>query len=278
MSLTLALSAAVLWGVGDFCGGLATRRSPLLTVLLFSHLLGLVGMIAASLLLGGSVTAGDLLLGAIGGIAGALGVAMLYRSLSVGLMTLIAPVTGVIAAGLPVIVGILILPERLSITTVTGILVALAAVGLLGGAPASVAARIDPVHLALAVGAGIGFAGFYIALSRTSGDAGLWPLVAARCASVTMFGLATVAGRHVPRTNRPGGALILAAGLFDVTANALYVVAVHGGVLSIVAVLVSLYPGATIACALILLRERLQATQIAGVAAALVAVVLISLR
>ena len=121
VSLTLALSAAVLWGVGDFCGGLAARRSSLLTVLFFSQLLGLAGMAAASLLLGGTVIPGDLLLGAIGGIAGALGVTMLYRSLSIGLMTLIAPVTGVIAAGLPVIVGIVILGERLSTTAVAGV-------------------------------------------------------------------------------------------------------------------------------------------------------------
>ena len=266
----------MLWGVGDFCGGLAARRGPLLTVLLFSHLLGLVGMIAASLVTGGTVTPGDLLLGAVGGIAGAVGVAMLYRSFSVGVMTLIAPVTGVVAAGVPVIVGILILGERLSTSVIAGIVLAIVAVALLGGAPTPGALRLDPVHLALAVGAGLGFAVFYIALARVSGNAGLWPLVAARSASVTMFGLATIASRHKPRTDRPGVALILTAGAFDVTANALYVVAVHGGLLSIVAVLVSLYPGATIVCAVVVLRERLHLTQVVGVLAALLAVGLIA--
>jgi drug/metabolite transporter (DMT)-like permease len=201
---------------------------------------------------------------------------MLYRSFAVGLMTLIAPVTGVIAAGVPVIVGILLLGERLSTTAVAGILLAIVAVALLGGAPTPGAARLNPAHLTLAVGAGLGFAVFYIALARVSGNAGLWPLVAARAASVSMFGLATIASRQRPRTDRPGVALILTAGAFDVTANALYVVAVHGGLLSIVAVLVSLYPGATIVCALLLLGERLRPPQMVGVLAALVAVALIA--
>jgi uncharacterized membrane protein len=276
MSLTLALSSAILWGVSDFCGGLAARRRSLLTVLLFSHLLGLTGMIAASLVMGGTVTAGDLLLGAVGGIAGAVGVAMLYRGLSVGVMTMIAPVTGVVAAGVPVIVGSLLLGERLSATVIAGIVIAIVSVALLGAAPKPGSARLDPLHLMLAVGAGLGFAVFYIALARVSGRSGLWPLVAARSASVSMFGLATIARHQLPRVARPGAALILTAGALDVTANALYVVAVHGGLLSVVAVLVSLYPGATIFCALVVLRERLRRLQVAGVLAALLAVALIA--
>jgi drug/metabolite transporter (DMT)-like permease len=276
MSLVLSIGAALCWGVSDFCGGLAARRIPLLPVLIFSQGVGLLGMIGAALALGGQVRLGDLILGAIAGLAGAAGLAMLYASLARGVMAVISPLTGVVAAGIPVVVGVILLGERLSPAAVAGILFALVAVILLGGGPAS-AARPASGALALAVGAGLGFAVFYIALARTSAAAQLWPLVAARCASVgamALFGVPT--GRvRLPR-DALGSLLIVVGGALDVTANALYVIAVHHGLLSVVSVIVSLYPGATVICALLLLGERLRALQVGGIVAALAAVVLIA--
>jgi len=275
MSIGLALAAALVFGTGDFLGGLATRRTRVLTVLVISHALGLAGMAAVSGIFDGSPTGADLIAGAIGGIGGGAGVAMLYRGLALGTMALVAPVTGVVAAFIPVVYGA-VTGERPSPVQYAGIVLALLAVSLISRARRATGTPLRGAVLLLAIGSGAAFGLFYIALAKTSAGAGLWPLVAARGASVTAFVFASAMARQLPRTTRPTLLLILAVGVFDITANALYVIAVHHGLLSIVAVLVSLYPAATVLCSLVVLRERLQTWQMVGVAVALAAVVLIT--
>lgn len=275
MSIGLALAAAVVFGTGDFLGGLATRRTRVLTVLVVSHAFGLAGMAVVSAIGGGIASGADLLAGAVGGLAGGAGVAMLYRGLALGTMALVAPVTGVVAALIPVLYGAAT-GERPSALQYAGIALALVAVSLISRTRVAGATPLRGTVLLLALGSGAAFGVFYIALARTSPAAALWPLVAARGASVTAFTFASIATRQVPRVTRSSLRLILAVGVFDVTANALYLVAVHRGLLSIVAVLVSLYPAATVLCALAVLRERLQTWQIGGVVVALVAVAMIT--
>ena len=265
----------MVFGTGDFLGGLASRRAPILSVLVVSQGVGLVGMLAAALIAGGAPSGVDLLLGAAGGLAGGAGVALLYRALATGTMALVAPVTGVVAAIVPVGVGIG-MGERPSILQLLGIAVAVAAVALLSGGRPRSGVRLRGTSLLLALGAGAGFGLFYIALARTSAGAGLWPLVAARGASVTAFSSALAVRRERMSRGTAGLPVMIATGVFDVSANALYVVAVHHGLLSIVAVLVSLYPASTVLCSLVFLGERLRALQIGGVALALGAVALIT--
>jgi len=275
MSVGLALAAAVIFGTGDFLGGLASRRIRVLAVLLISQAVGLVGLAAVSLLLGGTPSGRDLVAGAVGGLAGGAGVAMLYGALAAGTMSLVAPITGVVAAIIPVGAG-LVGGERPAALQYAGIGLALIAVSLLGGERSATRGGLSLRVLLLALGSGVGFGVFYIALAKTSSSAGLLPLVAARGASVTAFAVASVVRRQLPRTTPSALITVIAVGAFDVTANALYVVAVHHGLLSIVAVLVSLYPASTVVCSLAFLRERLRGWQIAGVALALAAAVLIS--
>jgi drug/metabolite transporter (DMT)-like permease len=149
------------------------------------------------------------------------------------------------------------------------------AVALLSGGGTR-SARLGRGTLLLAIGAGLGFGLFYVAIAKTSMDANLWPLVAARGASVVALLAAVAATRRAPRFGAANPLVIIGAGVLDVSANALYLLAVHGGLLSIVAVLVSLYPVATVLCSMIVLGERLRSPQLAGVAAALVAVVCIT--
>ena len=264
-----------MFGTGDFLGGLAARRTRVLAVLVVSHALGLAGLVAVSAIIGGNPTGSDLIAGAIGGIGGGAGVAMLYRGLALGTMALVAPVTGVVAAFIPVVYGAAT-GERPSPVQYSGVVLALVAVALISRTRRATGTPLRGVVLLLAIGSGAAFGLFYIALAKTSASAGLWPLVTARSASLSAFVLASAIARQRPRATRATLMLILAVGVFDVTANALYLVAVHHGLLSIVAVLVSLYPAATVLCALVVLRERLRLWQIVGVAVALVAVVLIT--
>lgn len=274
MSVTLALAGAVVFGLGDFLGGLATRRMRLLAVLAIAQGIGLAGMALIALLTGGSPSAADLGLGALGGIAGLAGVAMLYRGLASGAMSLVAPITGVVAVAVPVAVGVGA-GERPAPAQVAGIAIAVLAVSLLSAGGAS-GARLGRTSLLLALGAGIGFGLFYIALARTHPGANLWPLVAARGASVVLLVLLSLIRLQAPRLEGTPALVVIGCGVFDVSANAPYLLAVRGGLLSIVAVLVSLYPVSTVACSLVFLGERLRRSQVAGVAAATAAVVLIA--
>jgi drug/metabolite transporter (DMT)-like permease len=246
----------------------------LLSVLLISQGVGLVGMLIVAVVIGGTAGIPDLAYGALGGLAGAAGVAMLYRALASGAMSLVAPITGVVAVVVPVVVGVGG-GERPAALQYVGILLAVAAVGLLS-AGGSRALRLDRHTVLLALGAGIGFGLFYVALARTSTGANLWPLVSARVASVAVLIIVSAWVRRLPGLGATSPLVVVGAGVFDVSANALYLLAVHGGLLSIVAVLVSLYPVGTVLCSMIVLGERLRGPQVAGVAVALTAVVCIS--
>jgi len=243
-------------------------------VLVLSQGIGLIGMLVVAVIIGGAPSEADLGYGALGGLAGAAGVAMLYRGLASGSMSLVAPVTGVVAVVVPVVVGVGG-GERPAALQYAGILLAVIAVALLS-AGGSRGGRIGRTTLVLAVGAGIGFGLFYVALARTSTDANLWPLVTARAASVLVLVAASAGARRVPTFGRTNPLVIIGAGVFDVTANALYLLSVHGGLLSIVAVLVSLYPVSTVLCSMIVLGERLRVPQVAAVGIAFAAVVLIT--
>ena len=274
MGIGVSLAAAVVYGAGDFLGGVAARRTSLLTVLLLSQGVGLAGIALIATGIGGRASGADLLLGAAAGLAGGAGVAMLYRGLATGAMSLVAPITGVVAVVVPVAYGVA-QGERPAALQVAGIGLAIAAVALLS-ASGDGRARLGRATLLLAVGSGVAFGTFYILFARTSTPANLWPLLSARGASVAALVLLSLVLRRPPRLGAARPAVVIGAGVCDVTANALYLIAVHGGLISIVAVLVSLYPVSTVVCSLAFLGERLHARQIAGVLVALAAVVLIT--
>ncbi|MGY1717306.1 EamA family transporter [Geodermatophilus sp. SYSU D01106] len=278
MATLLALASAVVYGMADFAGGMASRRVAAATVVALSQAAGLLTVALLLPWLGGDPAPADLLWGAVAGIAGGAGLVLFYRALATGVMSVVAPVTAVSAAALPVLGGLL-LGERLGAVAVTGIVLALVAVVLVsaeGGLASLRSARLSAVAPALAAGAGFGL--FFVVLDRTGDDAGLTPLAAARVVSVLLVGglaLAGGSGLRVPRRVLP---VVLLAGIGDMTANALFLVATQaGGSLAITGVLASLYPVSTVVLAQVLLRERLVAAQRAGLAAAAAAVVLIAL-
>jgi drug/metabolite transporter (DMT)-like permease len=283
MAAFLALLSAAAYGAGDFFGGLAARRIPPAAVVLRSNVVGLVGLIACLSLVSGEVVARDLGIGAMGGVAGGIGVLLLYRGLASGVMSVVAPVTAVLAAVLPVVAG-LSGGERPAVVAFAGIVLALAAVALLAREPRDDDAAthgLASLDLLVAVGAGVGFGVFFIALDATSDDAGLWPIVAGRSASVVFFAAvaalwarARVGDHRAVQGTTPW--LLVGCGVLDAAANATFLLATQRGLLTLVAVLGSLYPASTLLLARLVLHERLARPQLAGVALAGAAVVLVT--
>ena len=277
MAVLLALCSATTYGVGDFFGGLAAKRAPAAAVLLWSHVTGLVLLLATTVVVAGEATAHDLSLGAAGGLGGAIGVGLLYRALSIGPMSAVAPVTALLAASVPVLVG-LAQGERPAAAAIIGMVGALAAIVLVSAEGGGSLRPSDLQGVRLALGAGLGFGIFYVALSYTDDSAGMWPLVAARTASVGVVGALALGGRvraHVPRGR--ARRLTGAAGALDAAANGLYLLAVREGLLSVVSVLSSLYPASTVVLAWIVLRERFAPMQRVGLLLAIPAAALMAI-
>ncbi len=284
MAIVFSVLCALVYGSSDFCGGLASRRTATLGVVVVSQCVGLVLLLAILPAFGGTPTAADMEWGAVCGISGATAIGFLYRGLAIGKMSVVSPVTAVLAATVPVAFGVLALHERPSWIAVGGIIAALFAVVCVSATPASggddPAAERDGLRRGLlsAFAAAAGFGIFFIALAQTRAEAGMYPLLAARVTSLALLAArALLAGRRrdliIPR---PALGLVALCGALDVAANVLYVLAAHRGLLSLVAVISSLYPASTVALAAVVLGERLVPVQWAGVALALGGVAAIS--
>jgi len=278
VAVVLALTSAVVYGASDFLGGLASRRTSVFGVVALSQVVGLVALVGLLPWLGGPVGAADLAWGAAAGLAGAIGLVVFFHTLSRGVMSVVAPVTAVTAAAVPVLVG-LVAGDRVGTWTMVGIALALAAVVLVsaeGGLSALRAAR--PASLRPALVAGAAFGSFFVLLDRTSSGSGLTPLATARLASVTFVVVLALAGSKSLRVTRPALPLVAVSGVGDMTANAFFLLATQAdGQLAITGVLASLYPVSTVILAQLVLRERLAGAQMAGLGTAVAAVVLITL-
>lgn len=273
-AVILATACAVVYGTADFFGGLASKRTQVLSVVVLSQIAGLALILGLLPLLPGVFSDRALFWGLAAGLSGAAGLALFYRALATGVMSVVAPTTAVTSAALPVVFG-LATGERPGVWALVGVALALGSV-LLVSRDTSPGGRASLGALLTALAAGAGFGGFFILLAMAPGDAGLWPLVGARLSSVSMVVLVALAAR---RSLRPGAGslpIILAAGVLDMVANVLYLLAQRQGLLSLVAVLVSLYPASTLLLARQVLGERLGGVQVVGVACALGAVALIA--
>lgn len=273
--MSVALPAALAYGVADFAGGLATRRAPVVLVTAGAQLVGLAALLPALWFLPGALSGAALGWGALAGIAGATGLLLYLMGLAVGPMGVVAPLSAVVGAGLPLVVGVLG-GEPIGPVTVLGLAVALAAI-VLANSGTRDAVAVRGVLLGLA--AGVGFGLFFIGLDATPAGSGLWPLVAGRVASVTLLGLLLAATWR--RTGGRFGAratvgLVVASGVFDSLANVLFLLATRLGGLGVSAVLVSLYPVVVMLLARVVLGERLTRVQLASAGLALTASALLA--
>lgn len=231
----------------------------------------------------------DVVWGAFSGLLGAVGLLLLYFALGRGPMTIVAPTTALIAASFPIAAGTM-LGERPSKLQWIGIVGALIAIVIISSGPGeSVNAdetqtahqSIDRTTLLAAIGAGLGFGAFFIALDYTPEESGLWPLVSGRIASALVVTLLIVSSRKIrglvliPNL-RSAFPAIAASAAFDVTANVFFLFAVRGGLLSVVSVISSLYPASTIVLANRILREHISSKQFGGMLLAVGAVGLVA--
>jgi uncharacterized membrane protein len=219
--------------------------------------------------------------GGMAGVAGLVGLVLFYRALSAGAMTVVAPITGVTSAAIPVVAGLL-WGERPSGARLLGAGCALLAIALVSiaphppGRPQVVSWRL----VAVALGSGVGFGLFFILLAvagdAAGGSAGLWPIAGSQLSALIIGGLLVLMARPGPWPRRAGLRFTMLAGPCDMTANALFLLATQGGDLSIVAPLAALYPVTTVILALLIDHERLRGVQVVGLAFAVAALVLVS--
>ncbi|MFB4300313.1 EamA family transporter [Actinomadura sp. NTSP31] len=291
MVTALALVTALAFGVADFLGGAVSRRSTALKTLVLSAPMGLLVVAGAAVVVGGVPAPTSLMWGFLGGLCGGVGLITFYRALARGPMNVVAPVSALASAVLPVGVGVL-RGERLDETAVLGVLLCLVAIALVSmekGEEAEPSGGASPLRRPLDSGplmalvSGTCFGVFFILLKAAGDGAGLWPIAAARVGTLTVVFTALLiavrfrGGDRGPRVT--GKALIglaLLSGVLDSGANALYYLAVQDGLLSLVTVLTSLYPAITVLLARIAYSERLRAVQRVGMGVAVAGVALVT--
>jgi drug/metabolite transporter (DMT)-like permease len=272
----LALASAIVFGAGDFCGGAASRRGGSTGVLVISLPTGLVLLLVVAVALGGGTSPGALAWGTASGVAGGAGLLVFYRALALGPMSVVAPVSGLMAAVLPAVVGVLN-GDRLSVTALAGIALCLVAICFVsiepGGRREGGAGVSGPLFAVLA---GAGFGAFFV-LIQHGDDGTLWPLVASKAVGVVMVVVAAMVVRAgPPLKDRVTVGIAMLAGTLDVLGNTLYVLASRAGMLSIAGVLSSLYPASTVLLARLVYGERLRPIQRVGLVVAVAGVGLVT--
>lgn len=267
------VASALSFGIGDFAGGLASRRASGLAVAAFAQLVGMVLLAALVAVVRPELPdTGAVAIGAAAGLSGAVGVAALYVAMASGAMGLVASVSGAGSVTVPLLVGALLLRQSVHPLQVLGVAFAAAAVLAAGGASRGAASRRA---LWLALLAALGFGLWYVLLDRAATASGPWALLTSRLSGASSL-LVLAALRGGLATLRASWRLALVSGVADVGGNALYVGARALMALGLAAALSGIYPLFTMLLALVILRERLPRLGLAGVALALVAIVLIS--
>ena len=285
MAVLLALVSAVAYGLSDFVGGLVSRHASAWAVAVVGQLSATVCTATIALLVPGNPEPADFAWALLAGVGSGTGTGFLYRGLSTGRMSVVAPVSAVGAAVVPVLVGALG-GERPSVLVWLGIVAALPGIWLVASVPEDDLARLDQETVstrpAVADGlvdgvlAGLGFGVLFAALGQVPDNAGLWPLSLTQLASVPVVVLLAWALRApwVPRGRTVRWALL--AGLLGAAATGAFLLASQRGYLSVAGVLASLYPATTVLLAALLLRERIHRAQGLGLGLCAAAVALVA--
>lgn len=273
-SVFFGLASALVWGSGDFCGGLGTRRASVLSVLVIAESSGLVLLVVAAFFARETMPSPEVIgWGIAGGLSGTVGLAALYRGLAIGRASVVAPISAVVSAIIPALVSAFTigLPDTLKLV---GFVLALVAIAL-----ASQASHDKGANLALGTAfvAGLGFGGFFVFIHLAGSQASTFvPLSVARAISIPVV-LAVALARRTPLPARDVLPIIILSGLLDAGGNVLFLIASTVGRLDVATILSSLYPASTVILSRVVSHEKISRLQQVGVALALVAIVLIAL-
>ena len=278
LSIIFGLLSALTWGAGDFTGGLATRKVGAVRAVFYASVIGLIAVLVCAYLFGEPFPAiSTLLIAAFAGVFGCLGLLLLYAAMANGTMSIAAPVSALLAAALPVMVGMVTegLPELL---TLLGFLFALLAVWMVSqgeGGIRNILSHLADLKLPLLAGIGFGF--YFVFMHQATRDGGaVWHMVFSRAggmALIVTYLLVTRSNWQVQLSALP---IISVNGILDLGGNFFFILAGQAGRLDVASVLSSLFPGATVILASVFLKERLNRSQWIGVVCALIAIVLMT--
>ena len=279
MPILYGLGAALSWGAGDFTGGLAARKVGTYRSVFYGEIIGvLVLMIPVILVAEPLPSLKTWLLCMFAGLLGSIGLLLLYHSMTLGLMSIAAPVSALLAASIPVIVGIFTegWPQFLTIIGFGFALFAVWMVSQSENRAVNIFAHLSDLKLPLL--AGIGFGSYFVFMHMATQDGGVvWPMVASRLGGMSLIFTYMLVTRTSWKIDPTAWPMIFMNGILDISGNFFFILAGQTGRLDVTAVLSGLFPGATVLLAWIFLRERLTSNQWVGVASALAAIVLMTL-
>jgi uncharacterized membrane protein len=295
LSVVLGFIGAITFGAADFIGGLASKRINATKVTFVSGLVGFGVALVGSFVIPSVFSWQAIFWGAMAGIVGSAAIMLLYASLAIGPMSILSPLGAFVSAVVPV-TWALTTGETLGTFGFVGLGLGLVAVVLVGFVPEKNAVRPSFKGLSMSIGAGILIGAFLIFIDRAPENAGLIPLMANRIVSASIMGLtiAVLAGVRSARRRRgpdatstghdsaaaawrPGLKLAVLTGLIDGTGNALLLLGIQIGNLSVMSVLTAMYPVGTIILAGVLLKERVAPIQAVGLVLAITAAALLAL-
>jgi drug/metabolite transporter (DMT)-like permease len=277
MAVLLGLTVAISYGAADFLGGFASKRSTAESVVVLTQLVGFVVAIACALAFGwDAVTGKDISLSCGAGLAQVAGVTALYRGLSTGRMSVVAPLSAVTSAVIPIGYG-LSTGEDPSLLALVGVVLAIIAVAVVAREPDTGDGGANTSALVFGLAAGVGFGVSFICFGETAKASGFWPVVIARATATVVMVVALVAARRAVAPDRSERPIAAATGVLDMTANGLLLVAVRGELLSLVAPVASLYPASTVVLARVVLHEPIGRQRLGGLALAGIALILIAI-
>ncbi|WP_327658746.1 MULTISPECIES: DMT family transporter [unclassified Streptomyces] len=276
IALLLALGSSLAYGCADFLGGLGARKAHVLRTVMVAAPASLAVELLLWPFLGASFSSATVGWGVASGVASAAAFAMLYKTLAIGPMNVLSPVTALVSAALPVTVGLL-QGEHLAAAGLVGLPLALVAVVLVSAGSGAGSSRPSRTALLLAFGAGAAIALQLVCLHQAPSDSGVAPLIVGRAvSSAVTLGAAAVLHRRLG-AERPAYGISAAAGVLDSIANLLFLLAARSGDLTVVAVITALYPVGTVLLARGVLAERIHRGQLVGLGTAAVAVSLLAL-
>ena len=275
LGILFAITSALVWGGGDFSGGLAARKSSQYQVLMLAALSGIVVLLVCAVLWGEHIPARmSIIWATMAGLTGALGMAALYRALSLGFVASVAPTSAVICAIIPVLFAAFTegLPK---VTQLGGFILAFLGIWLVSQSP-SAGQKVFREGMLLAFLSGIGFGGFFVFIAQVEAGQVFAPLVVSRtvtlCIALLMLRL-----KRIPLPSVRSNPVAVLAGVLDTGGNIFYLLATQYTRLDIAAVLSSLYPAGTVVLATVILKEKVAIAQWTGAVLCLLAVALITI-
>ena len=275
-AIFLSLLAAGLYGVGDFWGALASRRTNILRILPTILLTGSVTIFALIPFLGASFTPDAIRAGCVAGAFGTAGFVLVYSALAIGPMGVASAIIAVLAAGIPYVIDLL-RGTQLSTMGVVGSILAFVSILLVCRSTEEATHPVTRKLIVMSIIAGFAVAGFFLGLAMAPKDTGLAPITVTRLIQLTMVVIFGIARRKTFNGDKPDHKMGIGSGIADALAAAAFIFATHSGSLAVVAIVTNLYPAVTLLFAHFVIHEKLERHQILGMIGACASVGLLTL-